>query len=255
MRAFSAAIICGAISFAAVEARNGVLDPPTIRALTQNGRVITHELEYRGIARADTGFSVEDCLRFRDRAGRRFYLRKVGLERRKFLLYGSYRLDLRFVGYTKRGIPLARAAARTLLVGVKAPYEGDIRERDPREKEIKKDIIAGKAPPEFIRLRYSGTRGDFAAFYDLVGRAVYFRYRKDRFDDLGAKKIRTLVKGEAYAVHGTYLGVQYQKEFISVNERDPKKRAAYNRLLREKSSILVFNFTKAVPLRLEQIIF
>ena len=228
----------------------GYLDPPTIQALIHNGREVEQELEFFGREKIDTGYSFEECLRFRDRSGRRLYLIQSGLESRIFRLSGNYILHLNFIGYTPGGVPLARAGIRTRLKTVGAePYEGDIREKDPREAEIKRDIAGGGVPPASIRLRYSGTREDYLAFYDLTGRKIYYRYREDRFDDRAKKKIRNLIPGQAYKVAGPFLGVVLAGKFIARGASD------YADALAQKQSILVFEYKSAFPLRMEQIIF
>ena len=81
-------------------------------------------------------------------------------------------------------------------------YTGDIRQSDPRAAEILAALREGTQPPTELRLRYSGTRGDYLAFYDIEGRDIMYRYREDRFDRRAEKRIQDLIAGQAYRVSG-----------------------------------------------------
>lgn len=127
-------------------------------------------------------------------------------------------------------------------------FAGDIREQDLRVSEILNGLRDGQAAPTTIRLRYSGTRGDYLAFYDYVGREIYYRYRRNRFDDRAERKIQWLIAGQAYAVQGDYTGIMSVGVFYSRNDD------RYREILGEPDIMPVYNYQGAQPLRLEQII-
>ena len=224
------------------------LDTRDIQALIHNQRPVKRSLEYRGRRRVDTGYNREDYLRFFGAAGRLIYVRASGLEGRKFLKYGSYSLEIRFTGYTPRGIPLCQTT-QPEQKGTRKVYEGDIRESDPRVEEVKQLLMQKKPAPTEIRLRYSGSRGDYLAFYDLTGRFIYFRFREDRFDDRGDRRKRDLVKGGAYLVRGDFSGLLLDRKFIKKDIDD------FQKALKVRDSLLVYKYLSAKPLRLEQILF
>lgn len=130
-------------------------------------------------------------------------------------------------------------------------YRGDIRESDIRVSEIFESIRKqpGEVPPEELRLRYSGPRGDYIAFYDLEGRDIYFRYREDRFDRRAEKKIQTLISGEAYRVKGEFQGVVLDGVFFEAGT------AEYREAIQEKGGVLAYTYGSAFPLRMEQILY
>lgn len=230
-------------------ARTRNLSALDVRALIHNGRSIRREMLYSGKVKVDTGRAIEQCLSFRDNAGNRWYVRQAGLLTRVFLRNRSYGLRIRLIARARDGIPLAEASqGERLVAAARKPYEGDIRERDPRAREIRAQIIAGKPAPLAIRLRYSGTWRDYAVFYDLAGREILFRYREDRFDRRAEKKIRNLVKGEAYLVKGQFTGVLLRGKFVAQKGRD------FAKALRAPDATLVYDYGSAATLRLEQII-
>ena len=236
--------------FGSTGAREVELDARRIRSLAFNGRVIRKQFEYFGRENVDTGFSVEECLVFRTSNGDRIFMLQGGLAKRFFLLHGNYTLELRFIGHSRRGVPLARAAGRSALVRQEAnPYEGDIRESDLRVKELKANLLRGRAAPNEIRLRYSGKRGDYLAFYDIDGEEVYYRYREDRFDRLAERRVRDLIPGQAYVVTGAFLGVLLKNKLVL------RGAGSFRRDLSDDDSIPAYQYEKAVPLRLEQILF
>ncbi|MBI3394704.1 MAG: hypothetical protein HY042_02605 [Spirochaetia bacterium] len=224
------------------------IDLPGLRGLAQNGRVIKQELQYLSRAVCDTGTAIEACLFFRDESGRRYVV--VGGVSGDMVVNRFYRLELRVTGFTPSGLPVARPAGRTaLLQEAASPYEGDIRESDPRVGEIKKKISSGEPPPEKIRLRYGGERGDFLSFYDLEGKEILFRFREDRFDDRGADKARGLIAGQAYEVSGRFTGLLLRSKFTA------RAAAEFAKEITDQNALLVYDFTEALPLRLEQILF
>lgn len=219
-------------------------DTATLQALVYNHRPVFLRLEYRGIVRADTGTSLEECHVFRNQYGGRIFVLPAGLAGENFRIHGSYNLSLVFTGYTRRGIPLARNtpdAGHTIPLRVGE----DIRESDPRLAEIKGEIRKNGAAPKSLRLRYSGVRDDFLVFFDLVGDIVYFRYREDRFDLRAEKKIRNLISGAAYLVSGELTGLFYADKYF--NRSDPEFISS----LEKKDAILIFLYQEAKPLRLE----
>ena len=128
-------------------------------------------------------------------------------------------------------------------------YTGDIRETDPRVREIVAGMRSGGAAPEEIRLRYGGKRGDYLAFYDLEGRYVYFRYREDRFDRRAEKKIVDLIEGQAYRVRGNFRGLVLDGVFFSGDA------PTYQDALKQSDCILAYDYDRAYPLRLDQILY
>lgn len=225
------------------------LDYSSLRGLSQNGRDISLDLEFTGDQEIDTGFSYEKCLLFRDYAGRLFYFRMTGLSGRQFHRQQHYKMHLKFIGFAANGIPLAEAVFESRLTMADNPYEGDISDHDPRIEEIIADILGGKEPPASIRLRYSGTRGDYASFYDLAGREIYFKYREDRFDVAAEKKLADLMSGEAYLVRGDFIGLVLRSRMTRKGEN------SFLETLKDPDAILVYEFTDAKPLRLDQILF
>lgn len=216
-----------------------------VSALIGSGRIICKELVFQGELQADTGRAFEPVLRFRDGAGRHYLVLPRANSAGRFVRSLVYGVELRFLGRTPGGLPLAVQGTAE----PRRPYEGDIRESDPRLDEIKQKLRRGEAPPGEIRLRYGGTRGDHAMFYDLVGRQLYFRYREDRFDRRGDRKVKGLIEGQAYLVSGAYRGARLG-EVVS-----PPGSPNYNSLLENEDSTLEYDFGAAVPLRMEQILF
>lgn len=137
------------------------------------------------------------------------------------------------------------------VTGVPAekPYEGDIREDDLRVEELRSQILNQDSEIPAMRLRYSGTTRNYAVFYDLTGKVIYYKYRTDRFDDRGNRKIEKLIEGQAYRVEGSFLGcelnlVMYKQESES-----------FSNVSKDQNCFLVFTFESAYPLRMEQILF
>lgn len=128
-------------------------------------------------------------------------------------------------------------------------YAGDVRENDPRVFEIRKGLLGGTTAPAALRLRYSGRRGNYAAFYDLDGVQLYYRFRNDRFDLRSLRKLGFLVPGQAYLVRGGFLGVWFEGKLIVTSE------AVFGGFLKDENSTLTFEFQGASPLRVEQILF
>ena len=224
------------------------LNHDVIRALADNGRILSRMLRYQGTMRTDTGFSYARVHRFQDQSGLSLLMLSQGLEKRRFSARFNYPLRFRFVAFTPGGMPIAKIA----LLGLSAPaspYQGDIREKDPRVKDIRALIRKGNAAPGAIRLRYSGRRGNYAAFYDLEGKNIYYRFRDDRFDRRALRKLAHVIRGQAYLVRGPFLGVILRRKFFPTNAPE------YPKALADRNSILVFDFQGARPLRLEQILF
>ena len=137
-----------------------------------------------------------------------------------------------------------------VLRGQSPKYAGDIREDDLRVKDLRASLLSGgQNLPAALRLRYSGPRGDYLAFYDLAGIDVYFRYREDRFDRRAEKKLRDLIAGQAYSVQGRFRGVIHDGVFYE------QGAAEFPENLASPGSILAFEFVAATPLRLDQILY
>lgn len=222
----------------------------SILSLSQNGRPLLQDWQFLQTKTIDSGVAIENLLLFRDIAGKHYYLRKTGIERKEFLPGRFYTVEVQFKAITLGGLPITEASDREkILVSQDKPYEGDIRESDPRVVEIKSRIESGQPAPQSIRLRYSHPEGDFLAFYDLDGKVIYYKYREDRFDDRGEKILRGLIKGQAYLVKGSFLGVIHSGNFSQLGTE------SYAKDMKESSSILVYQFQSVEPLRLEQILF
>ena len=124
----------------------------------------------------------------------------------------------------------------------------DLREDDQRIKEQRERIKKGQSPVP-LPLRYAGKRRNELIFYDIEGQQIYYRYRKDRFDDLAEKKLPLLVKGQTYRVRGLFLGLSFQNIFI------PKDASQFQTKLNDSNAILVFQFQSAESLLGERILF
>ncbi len=131
------------------------------------------------------------------------------------------------------------------------PYTGDIREDDPRVRQILAEMrnAPDENPPEEWKLRYGGPRGDYLAFYDLEGRDVYFRYREDRFDRRSEKKRQELIAGQGYRVRGRFQGVLVDGVFFAADSGN------YPDALREPEALLAYEYVSVFPLRIEQILY
>ncbi len=248
LRNIAAVAFCFALPLSSL--LSDILEPAQIRGLVHNGRLTEQDWQYVESAQVDTGFSVETCFVFRDEGGRRFVVLVSGLNPGRFTPFQIYRLEVRFLGWTPTGIPVARPAGKTLVFAQERPaYEGDIRESDPRLAEIKKSLAAGQMAPASLRLRYAGPRGDFLAFYDLEGREILYQFRDDRFDDRGDAALQTLIAGQAYEVTGSFLGVILKNHVSRPGDPD------YAGFLQAADSTLVYRFQGVIPLRIEQILF
>lgn len=268
LRAISALGLTGAVfltSGAAVAETPGPLDRAIIHGLIHNGRIVEQNLLFLRAEEIDTGFSFQRCFLFRDAAGRTLYLLPSDLEEGELRRGAFYRFSLRFLNYSPGGRPIARLAEterERRLADLEAmqdgdadgnggirPYEGDITEDDPRVDEVRANIVEGQAPPQSLKLRYGGARGNYVSFYDIEGRVIYYRYREDRFDRRAERKIRGLVEGQAYRVEGGLRGLLADEKFIARTD------AVFPQLLPDEDSILVFEFEGAYPLRIDQILF
>ena len=215
-----------------------------VKALIGSSRIICKALVYLEETRVDTGRAFEAVLRFRDEAGRRYFILPETSSGGRFLPLLAYGLEFRFVGRTPTGMPLAVQSPNP----PRRPYEGDIRERDARLEQVKEQLRKGEATPATLRLRYGGTRNDYAIFYDLVGREILYRYREDRFDRRSDKKVRGLIEGQAYQVSGQFLGARLKEVLAAPGSGE------YMRFLADEDSTLEYDFGAALPLRLEQIL-
>jgi hypothetical protein len=239
--AVSLATACGALSAEA-------LDRATIHALMHNGRAVEARLLFTGVQAQDTGAAYEDCLEFQDDAGRRTVFLSRGFSAPDLRSGRYYRLRFQYVRYTPRGVPVAQLT-QAAGPSTRDVFEDDIRETDPRVAEIRARVAGGDAAPTEIRLRYSGKRGDFLAFYDIEGREMHFRYREDRFDRRAERRVADLIEGQAYRVKGRYAGVLLNSQWIAVGA--PEYAAA----IQDPDCILAYEYDSAYPLRADQILF
>ena len=220
-----------------------------LRALSQNRRIIEMDMEYRAIERVDTGRSIEPMLDFRDSSGIHYYIRMPAAGR-EFRPFHHYRIEFRLTGFARTGRPIGEFSPdSSIQMSAPEKYEGDIRDSDPRAAEILDALRSGRTLSDGYRLRYSGVRGDFLSFYDLDGREIYYRYREDRFDDRGDARMRDLISGEAYVVHGQFQGMLVEGKLTA--STDPE----FRKILENPEAVPVFLFQSAESLRLEQIIF
>ena len=215
-----------------------------VTALIGSSRFICKAVIYLGRVQTDTGRAFEPVLRFRDAAGRGYYVLPAASSRARFVPHLAYGLEFRFLGRTPGGMPLAVQSPNP----PRRPYEGDIRESDMRLELLKERLRKGDTAIPALRLRYSGTRDDYAVFYDLVGRELLYRYREDRFDRRGDRKVKNLIEGQAYAVAGRFLGARLRAVLAVPGSPD------YASFLANDDATLEFEFESAVPLRMEQIL-
>ncbi|MBX7059161.1 MAG: hypothetical protein K1X75_13930 [Leptospirales bacterium] len=219
-----------------------------LRSLRGSRRSLHEELLFRGLRRADTGRAYESVRVFEDAAGRTVYFLSEGFENTNMRTNERYRLAFRIFGFAPGGQTLAQLSSPQQDAS-DSPYEGDIRENDPRLDEIRKAMQQGQTPPASIRLRYSGVRGDYLSFFDLDGREALFRYREDRFDRRAERRIAPIIAGQAYEVRGNFLGLLASGQWIDRNA------AEFGGRLGIGDSTLVFEFVDARPLRLDQALF
>lgn len=223
-------------------------DRATIHALMHNGRAVEARLLFTGARATDTGVAFEECFEFQDDTGRRTLFLARGLSAGELRSGRYYQLRFQFVRYTPRGVPVAQ-----LMQAASPPardtFEDDIRETDPRVEEIRARVAAGEAAPAEIRLRYSGKRGDFLAFYDIEGREVFFRYREDRFDRRAERRIADLIEGQAYRVKGRFVGVLLNSQWIA------REAPEYAAAIQNPDCVLAYEYESAYPLRADQILF
>lgn len=127
---------------------------------------------------------------------------------------------------------------------------GDLEESDLRLSGLTASLQEGATPPGELRLRYSGPRGDYLAFYDLDGHEGYFRYREDRFDRRSERKLRELIPGQAYLVRGSLTGL-LTAEGVPISLTAP----AWRDELARGNVRLVFEYQGVRPLILDAILY
>lgn len=216
-----------------------------LQALAGAGREVQDWLRYLATKPTDSGLSFENLPHFEDNAGRRLAFFPEGFEGVSLRSSVRYHLAFRMIGFSPGGLPLARLSQAASTPA----YEGDIRENDPRLSEIRAALVAGQPAPTSIKLRYSGTRGDYLAFFDIEGREAFFRYREDRFDRRAERRIAGLIAGQAYVVDGAFLGLLQGGQFTALSDAEFRTR------LSAAEATLVFGFTGARPLRVDQLLF
>ena len=122
-------------------------------------------------------------------------------------------------------------------------------EQPDRIDEIRK----GEVLPDTWKLYYQGTNDDFAVFYDIAGREVWFRYRRNKFDDEGINSIRFLVSGILYKIRGEFSGMFLYSDkivpyFKKAEELSPEMK-------KSSPAIPVFRLIEYQSLASEDIIF
>ena len=114
--------------------------------------------------------------------------------------------------------------------------DGGLIESDIRASNIRKQLKNNRSNiPKELRLRYERRTTYYLIFYDLAGEAIYFRYRKDRFDDLALKRLPSFIKGQAYLLKATFIGILWENQVIMLNEIEGEI----------KQGVLLFEFQKA----------
>lgn len=245
MRRFALALL---LAVSSRPAFGELFDRETIHALMHNGRPVEARLLFTGERMLDTGVAFEPCFEFQDETGRRTWFLARGLSVSELRSGRYYQLRFQFVRYTPRGVPVAQ------LMQASSPptregYEDDIRETDPRVEEIRARVAAGGDAPAEIRLRYSGKRGDFLAFYDIEGREMFFRYREDRFDRRAERRVADLIEGQAYRVKGRFVGLLLNSQWIA------RGAPEYAAAVQNPDCVLTYEYESAYPLRADQILF
>lgn len=89
-------------------------------------------------------------------------------------------------------------------------FQGSIDPREPRIKDFK-ERISEENPnfPEEMHLYFQELTGDYAVFYDLDGRTVYYQYRRNKWDYDAIERVHNLFSGRSYRVRGDFLGIFY----------------------------------------------
>ena len=146
-----------------------------------------------------------------------------------------------------RGLPLA--GGLLAQESTDSTWKSDLKESDLDANGFRELLLRKASLPKKIRLRYSRTYLNYAIFYDLRGREIYFRYREHRFDYRAERKLRGLIAGQAYEL-------SVEVEGLVANHRSYKAAdEEFYDILRNKDNVLVFRFIDAYPLRTEQILF
>ena len=129
------------------------------------------------------------------------------------------------------------------------PYEGLLKETDLRINEYRNLLQSNSALPQSLTLRYRGKEGNFVVFYDLEGQEAFFKYRQDRFDDLAGKKVRDLLKGQAYRLALSFVGILESQIVYNPKSDD------YKKLLESGQGRLMFTFVSAEPIQTDFILY
>lgn len=97
-------------------------------------------------------------------------------------------------------------------------YKGDISIKEKRIRDLKKEInqVSYSFPTE-LKLFYKKTYSDYAIFYDRNGDEAYYRYRRNKFDSDGEKRLTGLFSGQSYRVKGEFAGVARFTDVLNGN--------------------------------------
>ena len=124
-------------------------------------------------------------------------------------------------------------------------------EQPDRIDEIREKMV--DVFPDKWKLYYQGTKDDYVIFYDIAGREVWFRYRRNKFDDEGIQSIRFLVSGILYEIKGEFSGMYLYRDkilpyFKKAEELTPEMK-------KSTPSIPVFRLLEYRTLASEDVIF
>ena len=122
-----------------------------------------------------------------------------------------------------------------------------------RISEIKEKLSETISFPVTWKLRYRGTKDNYAIFYDISGKEVYFKYRRNKFDEDGIRKIRFLLSGVLYEIKGEFAGMYVYTEKLFPDLIKPVD--VTTKMKKLQSSIPVFNLTEYRSLAAEDVIF
>ncbi len=134
----------------------------------------------------------------------------------------------------------------------------------PNEKRISelKSALSEENPnlPSEYHLFFQQFEGDYAIFYDLDGHRVFFRYRRNKWDEENTARYHYLLPGRTFRVKGTFLGIWFYPK-TSFDKRLatrvflPASPELDWRWIRETSTIPVFALQECTESYTERIIF
>jgi len=129
-------------------------------------------------------------------------------------------------------------------------YEGLLKDNYLRINQIKKKLAKGEQPPKVLKLLFAGYRGNFLEFYDKNGESVLIRYREDRFDMESTLLYSDIIPGLAYEIGVELKGVKILEKTTPFSQKQE-----FQKLVKNKDTILIFRIFGLRILRLEQIRF